>query len=306
MTLSPNARAALLMSMSMAVFLINDMLTKLAGQSMNMGQVMAVRGMFATVLIIALAWKQGVLANMQAMTHPMVALRTLSDVAATVVFLIALANTPLVSVSAILQALPLAVTMGAALVFKEPVGWRRWSAIALGFVGVLVIIRPGGDTFSVYSVLVIACVFFCAVRDLATRAIPPGVQVIQVSVVTSIAVMVTGFALIPLMGGWTPLTVQSTWPLLAAAVLVLIGYQTLIQAMRTGDISFSAPFRYTALLWAAGLGFVVFGEVPDFWTLVGAAIVIASGVFTIYRERQRKGAAPVAAESTGKAGARGI
>lgn len=294
------------MTLSMAVFLINDMLTKLSGQSMNMGQVMAVRGVFATVMIVALAWKQGVLGNVKAMTNPMVALRAVSDVVATVAFLIALSHMPLVSISAILQALPLAVTMGAALVFSEPVGWRRWSAIIIGFIGVLIIIRPGGDTFSVYSVLAIICVFFCAVRDLATRAIPPGVHAIQVSVITSVLVMITGLALIVPMGGWTPLTVQSTWPLLAAAVLVLIGYQTLIQAMRTGDISFSAPFRYTALLWAAGLGFFVFGHVPDFWTLVGAATVIASGVFTLYRERQRKGASPVAAESTGKAGARGI
>ena len=306
MPLSPNARAALLMTLSMAAFVINDMLTKLAGLHMNMGQVMAVRGLFASIFVIALAWRQGALRHFGAVAHPMVGLRTLSDILATIAFLLALAKVPLVSVSAILQALPLAVTMGAAIFFREPVGWRRWMAITIGFVGVLVILRPGGSTFTIYSVFALACVFFCAVRDLATRAIPPGIKSIQVSVVTAIGVMLGGVVLMWPLGGWTPLTFASTWPLVIAAMLVIAGLQTLIHAMRAGDISFTAPFRYTALIWAASLGFVVFGEVPDHWTLVGAAIVIGSGIFTIYRERKRKGAKPVAAESNAKLGARGI
>lgn len=294
------------MTLSMAAFVINDMLTKLSGLHMNMGQVMAVRGLFASALVLALAWRQGALRHFGEAAHPMVALRTLCDICATIAFLLALAKVPLVSVSAILQALPLAVTMGAAIVFREPVGWRRWTAIAAGFIGVLVILRPGGSTFTVYSMLVLACVFFCAVRDLATRAIPPGIRAIQVSVVTAVGVMLGGFVLMWPLGGWTQLTLASTWPLAVAALLVIFGLQTLIHSMRAGDISFTAPFRYTALVWAAILGFAVFGEVPDGWTMAGAAIVIGSGVFTIYRERKRKDARPVAAESNARLGARGI
>jgi drug/metabolite transporter (DMT)-like permease len=184
-----------------------------------------------------------------------------------------------------MQALPLAVTMGAALVFNEPVGWRRWSAISVGFLGVMIIVRPGFEGFSAYALLVLTAVIFCAIRDLATRRIPAHVPTFLVSTVTAAAITLAGAATVQPLGGWTTLTFQSTALLAMAAILVLVGYQFIIEAMRTGEISFIAPFRYTALLWAIMMGFVVFGDVPGGAMIAGATIVISSGLYTLYRER---------------------
>jgi drug/metabolite transporter (DMT)-like permease len=300
LALSPNLRGALFMSISMAGFTANDAITKTMANSMNMGQVMLVRGLFATALIALLAWYRGALRKPSRAVHPLMAVRVLGEVGGTVTFLIALAHLPLANVSAVLQALPLAVTMGAALVFGESVGWRRWLAIAAGFAGVMIIVRPGFEGFSAYSLLALACVGCCAVRDLATRRIPSDIPSLLVSTMTASAVTFCGVLLIGPMGGWTPLTVGETGALATAAMLLLVGYQFIIMAMREGEISFIAPFRYTALLWAILLGYLIFSDLPDQAMIAGAAIVVGSGLYTLYRERIVGRRRP-AAESTSPA-----
>jgi drug/metabolite transporter (DMT)-like permease len=284
------------MSIAMAGFACNDAITKLMSGSMNMGQVMLVRGLFATTLIALLAWFRGALRNPSQALHPLMAIRVLGEAGGTVAFLIALAHLPLANVSAVLQALPLAVAMGAALFFGESVGWRRWLAIGVGFLGVMIIVRPGFEGFSAYSLLVLVCVACCAVRDLATKRIPPSIPSLLVSTMAAAAVTVCGILLVGPMGGWTPMTGRETALLGAAAVLVIIGYQFIIMSMREGDISYVAPFRYSALLWSILLGFMIFGDVPDSAMIAGAAIIVASGLYALYRERivgRRKLAAQV-------------
>lgn len=300
MPLSPNLRAAIFMSISMAGFTMNDTITKAVSYSMNMGQVMLLRGIFATLLVGLIAWHQGALRAPRGVLHPMILLRVFGEVGATVCFLIALAHLPLANVSAILQALPLAVTMGAALVFDEPVGWRRWLAISAGFVGVMIVVRPGVDGFNTYALMALASVFFCTVRDLATRRIPNEIPTFLVSTATAASVAITGVVLVQPMGGWTPPDAGSVSLLAGAAVLLVIGYQFIIKAMRSGDISFIAPFRYTALLWSIGLGYVAFHDVPDTAMITGAIIIIGSGLYALYRER-RVGRERPAAESTSPA-----
>lgn len=282
----------------MAAFTINDAITKFSSESMSMAQVMLVRGVFATALVCLLAWKSGALARPRQALQPLVALRVLGEAGGTVAYLLALAHLPIANVSAVQQALPLAVTMGAALFFGEGVGWRRWLAIAVGFAGVLVIVRPGFAGFSAYSLLVLASVVSCAVRDLATRRIPSDIPTLLISAVTSLAMTVLGAALLPAMGGWSPMDANGTAFLALAAVLVLIGYQCIILAMRGGDISFIAPFRYTALLWAIVLGVVVFGDFPDGVMILGSLIIVGSGLYALYRERVVGRKMP-AAESAG-------
>lgn len=288
------------MAISMAAFTVNDVLAKAVSQDMNMAQIMLVRGSFATLLVVLLAWRTGALSQLRRVLDPMIGLRVLGEVFATVAFLVALANMPIANVSAILQALPLAVTMGAALVLAEPVGWRRWLAIGTGFLGVLIVVRPGFQGFSTYSLLALACVFFCAVRDLATSRIHAAVPSIVVSIATAAAVTVMGAVLIQPFGGWTPLEAGSTAKLLGAAVLLVFGYQFIIMSMREGDISFVAPFRYTALIWAIVLGYLAFGDVPDWGMTIGATVIVGSGLYALYRERVR-GAGRPAAESTSPA-----
>lgn len=298
MALSPNMRGALFMAISMAGFTANDAFTKTVLETLNSGQVMLVRGLFATLLVGILAVHRGALRQMRHLLHPMVALRSCCELAATVSFLAALAHMPLANVSAVLQALPLAVTMGAALFLGEKVGWRRWLAIAIGFGGVLVIVRPGFDGFNAYSLLALLCVGFCAVRDLATRSIPHHVPSLLVSFVTAAIVTLAGGVLLLPMGGWVQMSGEQVWMLAVAAVLLVVGYHFIIMSMREGDISYIAPFRYTALLWALLLGYLMFADVPDTAMIVGSLIVVASGLYTLYRE-QTVGRQKPAAESTG-------
>ncbi len=288
------------MAVAMVGFTISDAITKYLSESMNIGQIMAVRGVFATVLVGLLAWHRGAFALPRAVLHPMVALRVAGEAAATVTYFIALSHLPLANVSAVQQALPLAVTMGAALFFGEYVGHRRWLAITAGLVGVLIIVRPGFEGFNAYSLLVLLCVVLCAMRDLATRQIPNAIPTLLISAATSLAVTFVGAAMVQPMGGWTPMTGEETLLMIVGAVLLLVGYQFIIMAMRVGDISFIAPFRYTALLWAILLGVVVFGDFPDMPMIVGASIIIGSGLYTLYRERV-VGRGKAAAESTGPA-----
>jgi drug/metabolite transporter (DMT)-like permease len=284
MALSPNLRAASFMSISMAAFTMNDAITKGLMDEMNVGQVMFVRGIFATLLVALLAWQQKALHAPLKAFDPLVLARAACELGATVTFLTALAHMPIANVSAVLQSLPLAVTMGAALLFGEPVRWRRWLAISIGFAGVLVIVRPGFEGFNAYAFFALACVVFCALRDLATRRIPSEIPSLLVSTVTAGVVTVFGAMLVAPFGGWTELTVDSTARLAGAAALLMPGYVFIILAMRSGDVSFVAPFRYTALLWAILLGIVFFGELPDLAMLVGAALVIGSGLYSLYRE----------------------
>lgn len=292
--MSPNIAGAAFMAIAMASFTVNDTMTKWLSAEMNMGQVMVMRGVFASLLIGAIAWHRGELANPRLALHPLVLLRSAAELGATVAFLLALAHLPIANVAAVLQALPLAVTMGAALFFGEPVGWRRWLSIAVGFFGVLVIIRPGFDGFSVYSLYVLGSVACCVVRDLATRRLPAQIPGMLVSTVTAVLVTFCGLFMVQPMGGWQPLDLQNTLVLLGAAVLLVIGYVHIIKAMRTGDISFIAPFRYTSLLWALVLGYVVFEDIPDVAMLVGAAIIVGSGLYMLVRERRVAAGLPAA------------
>ena len=141
------------MIIAMVGFTANDAIAKYCSESMNMAQVLLVRGFFAALLVCLLAWQPGALASPRLMLAPLVALRVVAEAGATVTFLIALAHLPLANVSAVLQSLSLAVTMGAALVLGERVGWRRWLAILAGFIGVLVIVRPGTDGFTAASLV---------------------------------------------------------------------------------------------------------------------------------------------------------
>lgn len=278
-------RGALFMSVSMAGYTLNDALIKFVLTDMNIGQAMLVRGIVATVLIATLAWYHGALRLPREVLHPMVALRVLAETSATLCFITALIHLPLANISAIMQALPLAVTMGAAVFLAEPVGWRRWLAILAGFGGVLIIVRPGFEGFSAFSLLALLAVVFAAVRDLATRRIPHGIPSLMISTATTIAVTLLGALLILPLGGWVPMTAESTGLLAGAAVLLLFGYHFIITAMRVGEISFVAPFRYTALLWAMVAGFLMFSEVPDLAMIAGALVIVGSGLYTLYRER---------------------
>jgi drug/metabolite transporter (DMT)-like permease len=245
---------------------------------------MFIRGILTTMLIFTVAWRLGALRSIRMLADRYLLLRTAAEIAASITYVSALAVLPLPNAAAILQALPLAVTMGAALFFAEPVGWRRWSAILVGLFGVLVIIRPGAEGFTAASLLVAGSVIAAATRDLATRRINKQIPSLMISAVTALVITIVGGLLITPFGGWRPVAVFDVGALAFGAVALFAGYQAVIMAMRTGDISFIAPFRYTSLIWSIVLGIFLLGELPDFWMLIGSAIVIAAGLYAFYRE----------------------
>lgn len=297
MNSSGNARGALYMAIAMAAFTCNDALVKSVTHSMNTGQILFVRGLMTSALVLLIAWRMGALGSWRIVLQPAVALRLAAEIFASLTFISALGTMPLANVSAILQSLPLAVTLGAALFLGEKVGWRRWLAITIGFAGVIIVIRPGPEGFSLAAIYAIASVVGAATRDLATRRIRNDVSTLFISVVTAIAITLVGGALIVPMGGWQPVSLESFGRLAAASVLLLVGYQTIVNAMRFGEISFVAPFRYISLIWAITIGFLFFGELPDLWMTTGVVIIIASGLYTFYRENRRR-AEPIAQQST--------
>ena len=292
MVLTPNMRGALFMSLSMAGFAFNDAIVKYLTSDISVGQVMFLRGVVASLLIYLLARHKRAMRPLRLLRDKWVALRVLGEVFSTLTFLIGLAHIPIANASAILQALPLAVTMGAALFLSEPVGWRRWGAIAAGFTGVLIIVRPGLEGFSPYALMIVGTVMFAATRDLATRMVDPSIPSLFLSTMTAIAVAFAGLLVIWPMGGWKPVSIPEFGLISIAGCLVLVGYQFIILAMREGEISFIAPFRYTSFLWSVLLGFMVFGNIPDTFMIIGGTIVIGSGLYTLYRERIKSNVKP--------------
>jgi drug/metabolite transporter (DMT)-like permease len=282
---------------AMAALTMNDAIVKAVSAEMNFGQVMLVRGSFAIVLIAALAVHQRALRPLRALMMKPVLLRVAGEVGGTILLLAAIVNMPLAYATAILQVLPLAITLGAALAFGEPVGRRRWLAIAAGFTGALIIVRPGGEGFNEFSLCALISVILCAIRDLATKKIPVSIPSLFLTLLTTVSVTIAGAVILVPLGGWTPPSGRALALLAFTGVLLLIGYQCIIMALRTGDISAVAPFRYSALLWAMLLGYLVFGDRPDAMMATGAAIIMLSGLYVFYRERVR--ARPVAASTTG-------
>jgi len=288
MKTSDNFRGAALMAASMAFYVTNDSLVKLVAGNLGLFQIMFLRGLLATALLALLAIKKkSIFPILNKSDWKVLAYRMIGEVGATLCYLTALFNMPLANATAILQALPLAVTLGAALFMGQTVGWRRYIAILVGFAGVLVIVRPGSEGFNAYSMWALAAVVFIVLRDLSTHRLSSHVPSIFVALLTSTSITLTGAVMSSVLV-WSPVSVNDLELLGVAAVFLIFGYLFSIMTMRVGEISFISPFRYTALIWSIFLGYAVFGDMPDAWTLLGSAIVVLMGIYTFYRERKIK------------------
>ncbi|MDJ0827938.1 MAG: DMT family transporter [Rhodobacter sp.] len=283
---SASAQGAILMMASMASFTLNDACMKALSDELPLFQAIFLRGIATTVLMFGLARALGGLRFLwPAREWRLIGLRTLTEIGAAYFFISALFNMPIANATAILQVLPLAITLAGAVFLGEAVGWRRWTAILVGFSGVMLIVRPGFEGFNAYSVNVLMAVVMVTARDLLARRLSPEVPTILVAFVNAVAVMVV-FGIGAAFTDWAPVSTTAALQLGGASVLIIGGYVFSVSAMRVGEIAVIAPFRYTALLWALVLGLVVFAEFPDGLTLVGAAIVVATGIYTFYRERR--------------------
>ena len=285
--MSHNVIGALLMMASMACFTLNDTFLKATNGDLPLFQLLFLRGILATAFIGILAVLRGALqARLSRHDWSLIGLRSASEVAAAFFFVAALLNMPLANVTAILQILPLSVTLGSALFFRDPVGWRRMVAIAIGFCGMLMIVRPGTDGFTIWSVYALAAVGCVTARDLATRKMSVEVPSLLVTFSASLAVLLAS-GLGSMTHSWAPVTPNLALLILASSIFIVGGYYFSVQVMRQGDVSFIAPFRYTGLIWALVLGWLVFGDWPAPLTLLGASVIVGTGLFTLYRERAK-------------------
>ena len=289
MLLSENIKGAIFMSINMLAFVVNDAFMKFLFIDISIYQAIFLRGVITIPMLALMAvYRNQITFSVNRSDWKYIWLRVAGEVGAAVFFLSALAQIPLANVTAILQAVPLTVTMAAALFLRETVGWRRWLAIIIGFLGVTIIVRPGVDGFSVYSLYAIAAVFCVTLRDIATRKLSKDVPTSLVAMITGVAITLYGAIMLPSVV-WIPLTATHWFLLILAAIAIVFGYLFSVLAMRTGETSFIAPFRFTVMVWAIGLGIILFNDWPDNLTLLGTTIVIATGIYSFHREKVRQG-----------------
>ncbi len=298
-----NIKGILLLLVAMVGFTIEDLFIKQLSGTIPVGQILMLIGTGAGALFLISLWLKGETIFARAAWQPMPVLRALAEGGAAMSFATALALVDISVVAAVFQATPLAITMGAALFLGEQVGWRRWTAISVGFVGVLMIIRPGLSSFEPNTLLVLVSVVCVAARDLMTRRMNVGISSVMVSVQAYAAVIVAG-ALLLLMAP-APLVAPSgfEWAMLGGGVVFgVIAYYGIVTATRVADAAVITPFRYSRLVFSMIGGAIVFAERPDAMTLAGSGLIIATGLYTFVRERRLARSAAQAAKVARQSG----
>lgn len=294
-----NLRATAILALAMLVFAIEDAFIKVLASELPVSEVLGMIALVGVVVFGGLLRVRGERFWTRELLVPAVVMRNVTEAIASVAIVLALALTELSTTAAILQATPLFLTLGAVVWLKEPVGWRRSTAIALGFLGVLMVIRPGLDGFQPASLWAVFAAAGFAVRDLVTRRVPAGMGSLQLSAAAFVALLVAS-ALMALFLGETPVLPDGRQAglMLGCGVVTVTGYALLVTATRAGEASVLAPVRYTRLVFALVLAVMIFGERLDPLTIAGAAIIVGSGCYTVWREARlgrRRAPAPLPA-----------
>ena len=285
-----NSRGILAMSASVVVFIFNDALMKLAAETMPAVQAIGLRGLFATLWCALAVWASGASRRVTGIAHPSVLARGALEAGAAIVYFIALTRIPFAIATAVNLSTPLFLAVLAVLILKEKVGWRRWTTITLGFVGVLMVIQPKLGDINAWMWVVVLAALLGALRDILGRYVPATVPTVVVSLSSAIGVTLAG-CVWALLEGWQPVPVRGLAFLVAASVLLASGYQLLMLALRSRtDYSVMGSFRYASVLWALGIGYVVWGDVPNTLAMLGIVVIVGSGLYLLHRERVRRGA----------------
>lgn len=278
-----NLKGSLFMVLAMAAFTLEDMLIKAIALRIPVGEILTLFGAGGAIIFAIMAIRQAEAPLSKAMISRGMILRSIFEVSGRLFYTIAIALSPLSSASAILQATPLVVAAGAVWIFGEQVGWRRWLAIFVGFLGVIMILRPGVGEFELMSIFALLGMVGFAGRDLATRAAPPHLTNAQLGVLGFLMLVIAGAIATLYTQTWFMPNWREFGYLLLAIFIGVFAYNALTKAMRTGEIGVVAPFRYSRLVFAMIIGIWVFGEAPDSWTLLGSAIIVTSGLYTLMR-----------------------
>lgn len=283
-----NTRGILAMSAAVVVFIFNDALIKLAAESVPSVQAIGVRGLFATLwcalaLLVTGTWRQIAWAG-----HPRVVFRGVLEAGSAIFYLIALFHIPFAIATAVNLSTPVILTVLAVLILKEEVRWRRWSAVIVGFLGVLLVIQPHPADLNAWTWLALAGTMIGSFRDIFVRFLPSGVPTLVVSFTTALIVAAVGCGW-AIVEGWQPMSGEAVGFIVGSSLLLAMGYQFVVIALRSGgDFSVIGSFRYASILWALAIGYVLWGEVPNGLALAGLAVIVASGLYILHRERVRR------------------
>lgn len=282
-----NTRGILAMSAAVVVFIFNDALIKLAAETVPSAQAIGVRGLFATLWCVLALLATGAWRHARSLAHRQVMLRGVLEAAASIVYLVALFHTPFAIATAINLSTPLIFTALAVLILKEVVRWRRWSAVIVGFLGVLLVIQPRPGDIDAWAWVVLFATLLGALRDILARYLPADVPTLVVSLASAVAVALVACAW-TFVEGWQPMTMREIGLLVASSLLLAAGYQFLVLALRSGgEFSVIGSFRYASILWALAIGYVVWGDVPNTLALAGIVVIVGSGLYILHRERVR-------------------
>jgi drug/metabolite transporter (DMT)-like permease len=296
-----NLKGILAVLCGSTAFVLSDAIVKLVSAELPAGEIISVRGLLATAFLAAGVFALGAARPLSLLMTPMMLLRLASAAAATTCIVISLRDVPLAIVNTVLQVTPLAVTAGAAIVYGERVGLPRWAAALTGFLGVVLIVKPGAGDLGIGAYVVLIALAFTTVRDVTTRGLDRGIPSIFVAAASSAAIVPAGFLVAPFEAPWL-FPSASAWLLLTASAALFFGANTLIIAsLRTGEIGVVAPFRYAAAPFSVLLGYWWWGDMPDAPAFLGIGLVIAAGLYTLHRERISLGARPALAPERGPA-----
>ena len=281
-----NFKGILLMLIAMAGFTMEDLFMKKLSVNLSTGQILITLGFGSSLVFALMAKSKGYKLTAKIFWSKGMLIRQFAEGIAAIAFITSLTLIPLSTVAAVFQATPLVITMGAALFLGEAVGWRRWLAIIVGLIGVLIIIRPGLNSFDPNVGYVLIAVLFVTVRDLITRKLPMNVPSTIVSFQAFASLIIAGGILIFLSDQKiVGLDKNQIYFVLGGIIFGVIGYYCIVASTRIGEAGVVTPFRYSRLLFAIIIGFLFFNERPDFLTLLGASIVIMTGIYTVLRER---------------------
>ena len=281
--MSANFRGALIMMVCMSAFVLNDAFVRLAGNSLPLAQILFIRGLITTIVLLTFAIYGGIFSSKVSKKDKWrIFFRSIAEALTSYFFLTAVMNMPFANVTAILQILPMTVTLAAVFVFKEKVGIIRITLILAGFLGVVLIISPSTDGFNLYAIYALIAVFLITTRDLITRKISSRVPTLLPTVSASIGVLIFSVFLL-INTPFQPLNTQNSLFILLAAFFIIFGYYTAVLVMRSGEISFISPFRYSAILFALILGLIFFDEKPEKTAFFGIVIVMVAGIFLMLR-----------------------
>lgn len=285
-TAAANRRGILSMAGAMACFVANDAVVKVVSAAMPTAQLIFLRGVMATAIVLAVAYAMGATARARETVHPRVLLRAFAEALATVLYLTALFQMPIANAAAINLSAPLFIVVLAVVFMREKVSVAHWFAVCAGFAGVVLVVQPGLEGFNAYALVCLLSALFQAVRDLLTRRIAPDVPAVLITLSTTAAVTALAGAL-SLVEGWRAFEARDLGSLALAAAFLMGAYYLIVDAMRHGEMSLVAPFRYTGVLYAIVVGYLIWGDVPNLLAWGGIALLVGAGLFVLYRQRER-------------------